>query len=121
MPRLRTCAHLTPPTPPWLPACLQLLEWWYTSAEQRLGGSKALPPPPPPPAPRPAPDGVPLPSDVALCPLCCCPRTNPAMLAVSGYVFCYPCAHHHVLEHGRCPVTGAACGVAHIRRLYQGM
>ena len=34
---------------------LQLLEWWYTQAESKLGGAGALPPPPPPPAPRPHP------------------------------------------------------------------
>ena len=49
---------------------MQLLEWWYTQAESKLGGSGALPPPPPPPAPRPHPDGVPLPDDPAVCPIC---------------------------------------------------
>ena len=48
----------------------QILEWWYTSGEEKLASQKALPPPPPPPAPRPAPDGVPLPEDPATCPLC---------------------------------------------------
>ncbi|GAB4816887.1 hypothetical protein N2152v2_003933 [Parachlorella kessleri] len=99
----------------------KLLEWWYTSAEQRLGGSKALPPPPPPPAPRPSPQGVPLPPDVSLCPLCRRSRTNPAMVAVSGYVFCYTCVHPFVSQEGCCPVTRVPCGVEHIRRLYQGM
>ncbi len=111
--------------PPTMQLCLprlpQLLEWWYTSAEQRLGGSKALPPPPPPPAPLPAPGGVPLPADITRCPLCRHPRTNPAMVAVSGYVFCYPCAHRFVAEQGCCPVTRLPCSVEHIRRLYQGM
>ncbi|EFN57496.1 hypothetical protein CHLNCDRAFT_48657 [Chlorella variabilis] len=100
----------------------KLLEWWYTSAEQRLGDPKALPPPPPPPA-LPAvgvaAGGVALPDDVALCPLCGRRRTNPAMLATSGYVFCYPCIHREVEERGRCPVTHAPAGLDHVRRLYQ--
>lgn len=49
---------------------MQLLEWWYTSAEDKLATEKKLAPPPPPPPLMPAPDGVPLPSDPSLCPLC---------------------------------------------------
>jgi hypothetical protein len=52
------------------PDRVQLLEWWYTQAEDKMGGQAVLPPPPPPPAPRPHPDGVPLPDDPAVCPLC---------------------------------------------------
>ncbi len=48
----------------------QILEWWYTSGEEKLASQKALPPPPPPPPPRPAPDGVRLPEDASVCPLC---------------------------------------------------
>ena len=102
------------------PAPLQLLEWWYTSAERRLGEQKALPPPRPPPAPRPAPGGVGLPPDPTLCPLCLRRRTNPALVATSGYVYCYPCAYRSVEAHGCCPVTRIPARVDHIRRLYQG-
>jgi hypothetical protein len=49
---------------------LQLLEWWYTSAEEKLAAEQKLAPPPPPPPPLPSPSGVPLPADPALCPLC---------------------------------------------------
>lgn len=116
LPRLSHLLTSPRPAPP------QLLEWWYTSAEQRLGDPKALPPPPPPPA-LPAvgvaAGGVALPDDVALCPLCGRRRTNPAMLATSGYVFCYPCIHREVEERGRCPVTHAPAGLDHVRRLYQ--
>ena len=108
-----------PACPPALPR-LQLLEWWYSSAEQRLGDQKALPPPPPPPALPPAAGGLELPADVSLCPLCCRRRTNPALLATSGYVFCYPCIHREVTEQGRCPVTHAPARLEHVRRLYQG-
>jgi peroxin-12 len=102
------------------PARPQLLEWWYTSAEHKMGGQRAPPPPPPPPAPRPAAGGVPLPADPALCALCARPRTNPALVATSGYAFCYPCAYRFVEAHGCCPVTRVAAGVGHVRRLYQG-
>eukprot|EP00798_Chlamydomonas_sp_ICE-L_P022822 gene22822-29993_t len=56
------------------------LEWWYTSAEERLAMSKALPPPPPPPVLQPSPSGLALPSDPALCPFIadtCQPGANP--------------------------------------------
>lgn len=49
---------------------LQLLEWWYTSAEEKLAAEQKLEPPPPPPPPLPSPEGIPLPSDPAICPLC---------------------------------------------------
>jgi peroxin-12 len=54
----------------------KVLEWWYTSAEERLAAAAALPPPPPPPAPCPHPKGVPLPSDAHKCPLCRCKRAR---------------------------------------------
>ena len=50
--------------------CVQLLEWWYTSAEEKLAAEKKLTPPPPPPPPLPSPDGVSLPADPSICPLC---------------------------------------------------
>ena len=87
---------------------MQLLEWWYTSAEQKLSGQEAPPPPPPPLGPLPSPQGVRLPEDPSTCPLCRRPRTNPAMIATSGYVFCYPCAFKFVEATGCCPVTRIA-------------
>jgi len=49
---------------------IKALEWWFTSAEERLAVSRVLPPPPPPPMPRPSPKGVGLTSDPKLCPIC---------------------------------------------------
>jgi peroxin-12 len=98
----------------------KLLEWWYTSAEQKLGGQEAPPPPPPPPAPKPSPQGVRLPNDPGICPLCRAKRVNPAMIATSGYVFCYPCAFKFVESEGFCPVTKIPARVSQIRRLYLG-
>ena len=62
----------------------QLIDWWYNSAEAALAPQKRPVPPPPPVAP-PAPDGVPLPEDPKLCPLCREPFRNESVLAVSGY------------------------------------
>lgn len=98
----------------------KLLEWWYTSAEQKLGGQQAPPPPPPPPAPKPSPHGIHLPNDLGICPLCRAKRMNPAMIATSGYVFCYPCAFKFVESQGCCPVTKISARVDQIRRLYLG-
>ena len=52
------------------PSSTKALEWWFTSAEERLAVSRVLPPPPPPPMPRPSTKGVGLPSDPKLCPIC---------------------------------------------------
>lgn len=97
----------------------KLLEWWYTSAEEKLGAQQALPPPPPPPPPKPSPDGLQLPDDPTFCPVCRKKRTNPAMAAVSGYVYCYPCIFGSIDQHGCCPVTRLPATVDQIRRLYQ--
>ncbi|KAA6419431.1 MAG: Peroxisome biogenesis 12 [Trebouxia sp. A1-2] len=97
----------------------KLLEWWYTSAEEKLGAQQALPPPPPPPPPKPSPDGLKLPGDPTTCPICRKRRTNPAMASVSGYVYCYPCIFGSIDQHGCCPVTKLPATVDQIRRLYQ--
>ena len=96
------------------------LEWWYTTAEDRLAAGKALPPPPAPPPPAPHPDGVPLPALPSECPLCRRARQNPAALAVSGYVFCYPCIFNWVAQRRCCPVTRAPATLDHVRRLFEG-
>ncbi len=100
----------------------KLLEWWYSSAEAKLGGGRALPAPPPPPALAPHPAGARAAAGgAAACALCgAAPRVNPAMVATSGYVFCYRCAFEHVARYGCCPVTRAAAGPEHVRRLYPG-
>lgn len=43
-------------------------------------------------------DGIRLPADGKMCPLCTRPRTNPAVVATSGFVFCYTCAFHYVTQ-----------------------
>lgn len=95
------------------------LEWWYTTAEDQVARGKALPPPPPPPPPRPSPRGVGLPADPSDCPVCRRRTTNPATIATSGYVFCYPCAFNAVMTHGSCPVTLLPASLDHVRKLYE--
>lgn len=98
----------------------KLLEWWYTSGEQRLGGTGPVPPPPPPPPPPVSPIGIKLPEDRSLCPLCTRHRVNPAIVASSGYVFCYACVYRFIEANGACPVTRIKARVEDIRRLYHG-
>eukprot|EP00899_Mesostigma_viride_P023045 jgi/Mesvir1/3925/Mv19865-RA.1 len=96
----------------------KVLEWWYMTAESRIFVPQRLPPPPPPPAPKPARGGVPLPSSSQLCPLCGGERTNPALVAVSGYAFCYRCIFRYIQQYGRCPVTLMPATEDDVRRLY---
>jgi peroxin-12 len=53
-----------------------------------------------------------------MCPLCSRQRTNECTLAVSGFVFCYPCVFRFVKENKCCPVTGCPCSTKSIIRLY---
>lgn len=41
-------------------------------------------------------DGLALPADGKICALCTQLRTNPAVVATSGFVFCYTCIFHYV-------------------------
>jgi peroxin-12 len=97
----------------------KMVEWWYQSAEERVSAPSVYPPPPPPPPPVVAKDGIQLPADGKMCPLCTRSRTNPAVVATSGFVFCYTCAFHYVTQYKRCPVTLAPTGTSQILRLYQ--
>lgn len=83
----------------------KMMEWWYQTAEGRVTAPTVYPAPPPPPAPKPAEKGIPLPKDRRVCPLCLKTRTNPALVASSGFVFCYPCVFPYVSQYNRCPVT----------------
>ncbi|CAH9068886.1 unnamed protein product [Cuscuta europaea] len=96
----------------------KMMEWWYQSAEERMSAPTIYPPPPPPPAPKVARDGIPLPPDKSLCPLCSQKRVNPSVVSVSGFVFCYTCIFKYVSQYKRCPVTLTPATVDHIRRLF---
>eukprot|EP00250_Pteridium_aquilinum_P010557 c19472_g1_i1 orf=331-1494(+) len=96
----------------------KMMEWWYQSAEERVTAPTVYPAPPPPPAPKAAEKGIPLPKDKRVCPLCMKKRTNPALVASSGFVFCYPCIFPYVSQFNRCPVTLIPAAVNQIRRLF---
>ncbi|KAF4379861.1 hypothetical protein F8388_012658 [Cannabis sativa] len=103
--------------PPWL----KMMEWWYQSAEERMSAPTVYPPPPPPPTPQVAKEGLPLPPDRTLCPLCSQKRANPSVVTVSGFVFCYACIFKYVSQYKRCPVTLLPATVDQIRRLFHDM
>eukprot|EP00842_Homolaphlyctis_polyrhiza_P006399 jgi/Hompol1/6760/HPOL_003717-RA len=94
----------------------RFLEWWYTTDYHKKKDTKPIPPPPDPVSRHP--QGIPVPTDPQICPLCTQQRTNATMLA-SGYVFCYPCVFRYVNEHQRCPVTHMHATVESLRRIYQ--
>ncbi|KAJ1565883.1 ubiquitin-protein ligase peroxin 12, partial [Nowakowskiella sp. JEL0078] len=62
--------------------CIQFIEWWYTSDFHKKGRILPIPPPPPPIAPHE--QGLKIPSDHSICPICLKTRINAAMLP-SGY------------------------------------
>lgn len=99
----------------------KMMEWWYQSAEERMSAPTVYPPPPPPPPPKVAEDGIPLPPDRTLCPLCSQKRMNPSVMSVSGFVFCYACIFKYVSQYKRCPVTLTSATVEQIRRLFHDL
>jgi peroxin-12 len=96
----------------------KMMEWWYQSAEERMSAPTVYPPPPPPPPPKVAKEGIALPSDRTLCPLCTQKRANPSVVSVSGFVFCYTCIFKYISQYKRCPLTLIPANVDEIRRLF---
>ncbi|GAU12086.1 hypothetical protein TSUD_00520 [Trifolium subterraneum] len=96
----------------------KMMEWWYQSAEERMSAPTVYPPPPPPPPPKVAKEGVQLPPDRTICPLCLQKRVNPSVITVSGFVFCYACIFKFVTQYKRCPATMMPATVDQIRRLF---
>ncbi|KAJ6877189.1 peroxisome biogenesis protein 12-like isoform X1 [Populus alba x Populus x berolinensis] len=99
----------------------KMMEWWYQSAEERMSAPTVYPPPPPPPPPKVAKEGIPLPPDRTICPLCSQMRANPSVVTISGFVFCYACIFKYVSQYNRCPVTLMPANVDQIRRLFHDM
>ncbi|KAF9607845.1 hypothetical protein IFM89_002062 [Coptis chinensis] len=100
----------------------KMMEWWYQSAEERMSAPTVYPPPPSPPPPKQVAEaGIPLHPDGTICPLCSQKRVNPSVVAVSGFVFCYPCIFRYVSQYKRCPVTLMPTTVEQIRRLFHDM
>ncbi|RHY80514.1 hypothetical protein DYB35_012286 [Aphanomyces astaci] len=105
----------------------KFMEWLQSDMNLRgrpnaTGGvfkeTSSLPPPPPPTQPALTHSAISLSSETRRCGLCRRPRTNPAS-CVSGFVFCYPCIHSYVQDHGACPVTRLPCHVSSISRIYE--
>ncbi|KAJ0967517.1 hypothetical protein J5N97_024434 [Dioscorea zingiberensis] len=96
----------------------KMMEWWYQSAEERMSAPTVYPPPPPPPPPKVAADGIPLPPDRTVCPLCSQKRLSPSVLAASGFVFCYTCICKYISQYKRCPITLMPATVEQVRRLF---
>ncbi|KAJ4954291.1 hypothetical protein NE237_011074 [Protea cynaroides] len=99
----------------------KMMEWWYQSAEERMSAPTVYPPPPPPPPPKVAKEGIPLPPDRTICPLCSQKRANPSVVTISGFVFCYACIFKYVSQYKRCPITLMPANVDHIRRLFNDL
>ncbi|KAG6737418.1 hypothetical protein POTOM_058938 [Populus tomentosa] len=99
----------------------KMMEWWYQSAEERMSAPTVYPPPPPPPAPKVAKEGIPLPPDRTICPLCSQKRANPSVVTISGFVFCYAFIFKYLSQYNRCPVTLMPANVDQIRRLFHDM
>ncbi|KAJ1637053.1 Pex12 amino terminal region-domain-containing protein [Pavlovales sp. CCMP2436] len=95
---------------------IKILHWWY-SPEAGATRPRVFPLPPPPPL-LPASDGVRLPAEKGVCPLCRMPRVN-ATLAPSGYVFCYRCIFSALEREGRCPLTLMPAAVDSLRKIYE--
>ncbi|KAI0208783.1 Peroxisome assembly protein 12 [Lamellibrachia satsuma] len=94
---------------------LQFLEWWYRS-DRRSESLTNLPVPPPPTLPV---SRDVLPRLNSVCPLCHKLRTNDTVLAVTGFVYCYPCIYHYLKENNTCPLTGYPAHIRHLVRLYR--
>lgn len=102
----------------------KFLEWWYSN-ENLISPPKKDPIPPPPGAPiivsspkSSTIESYHLPTDKSECGLCNRKRTNPACVASSGLVFCYPCIHKYVAEYSRCPITLLPTSLDQIFHLY---
>ncbi|XP_028393338.1 peroxisome assembly protein 12-like [Dendronephthya gigantea] len=97
---------------------LQFVEWWYSTDHEITSSVVNLPIPPPPEMPKISKHGCGLPPHPLQCPLCHKVHTNMATLVSSGFVFCYPCIHQFITEHGCCPVTNIPSSLDQILRIY---
>ena len=59
-----------------------------------------------------------MPADRSICALCRAVRTNPAAIAASGFVFCYPCVYTYVQQNKRCPVSHLPATVGMLIRIH---
>jgi len=95
----------------------RFFEWWYSPTNRMRTNIRRLPVPPPPPPTKRANQGLELPADKTLCPICLHTRDAPAC-SPSGFVFCYRCIFNHIQTNGKCPVTLLPCQVGQIRKIF---
>ncbi|ORX37489.1 hypothetical protein BCR36DRAFT_375697 [Piromyces finnis] len=81
----------------------KFMEWWTNQVKSNTVVDQSNIPTPPE-ALEQHPDGLPIPDDVTICPLCHHKRTNTAVTS-TGYAFCYPCIFNYIEENQRCPIT----------------
>lgn len=91
---------------------IQFLDWWYANDASHTSLT-SLPVPEPP-----ARDCLVRTTQFKVCPICHRTRTNDTTLAVSGYVFCYPCIYDYVKEHKCCPLTKYPAKTEHLIKLF---
>jgi len=95
----------------------RFFEWWYSPSNRMRTNIRRLPIPPPPPPTKRANEGLELPADKTLCPICLRARETPAC-SPSGFVFCYRCIFNHIQNNGKCPVTLLPCQIGQIRKIF---
>lgn len=96
----------------------RFLDWWYTNDVGASASSSTPVVPAPPGRPVAHADGLKLPADPAICPLCNDKRQNPA-ITPSGFMFCLACIFGYVEDHGRCPVTFTPVTTNSIRKIFE--
>uniref|UniRef100_UPI00359025AF peroxisome assembly protein 12 n=1 Tax=Myxine glutinosa TaxID=7769 RepID=UPI00359025AF len=95
---------------------LQFLEYWYAAGAREATAADPFGPWCPTP---PAPTHLEVHGEsTEKCPICLRPRSNPAVLSTSGYVFCYPCVYNYIRTHRSCPVTGCPSSPRQMVRLF---
>jgi len=94
----------------------KFMEWWTNQVKSNADVDQSNIPTPPE-ALEPHPDGLSLPDDVTICPICHRTRTNTAVTS-TGYAFCYPCIFSYIEEHHRCPITLVKLTDQNIRKIY---
>jgi peroxin-12 len=88
----------------------QFADGWYSSDAYKKLKIEPIPKPP-------EPFDVPLDFKPEICHICKKNIVNPTMI-YTGFVFCYPCIHEHVLALGTCPITSKNVALDSLRRLF---
>jgi len=94
----------------------KFMEWWTNQVKTNSAVDQSNIPTPPE-ALEPHPEGLSIPEDVTICPICHRKRTNTAVTS-TGYAFCYPCIFNYIEENQRCPITLVKLTQENIRKIY---